>query len=117
MNFIEVPQFGEFDQLKIREADAPAPGAGELLIDVRAAGINFADSLAVSGSYPNVPSAPYRPGFEVAGEVSVVGEGVDGWKVGDRAMALERKRRGFCWANNYCWAPIIELPLFHSTPK
>ena len=88
MKFIEVPQFGGFDQLQIRQTNDPTPDDDQLLIDVRAAGINFADITAVSGHYPNVPSAPYRPGYEVAGEVSAVGAGVDGWKVGDRAMAL-----------------------------
>lgn len=88
MTYIEVPQFGEFDQLQLREGEAPTPGESEIVIDVRAAGINFADVVAVSGHYPNVPRAPYRPGFEVAGDVSAVGEGVENWRVGDRAMAL-----------------------------
>ena len=88
MKTIEVPQFGGFDQLKLHESDAPTPKAGEIVIAARACGVNFADVMAVSGGYPNVPSAPYRPGFEVAGEVCAVGAGVENWKEGDRAMAL-----------------------------
>ena len=88
MKYIEVPQFGGFDQLQMREGDAPTPGQGEILIDVRASGINFADIFALTGQYPPVPKAPYRPGFEVAGEVSALGEGVENWKVGDRAVAF-----------------------------
>ena len=91
MKFIEVPEFGDLGQLHLSERDAPQPKAGEITIDVRASGINFADIMAVSGDYPNVPSAPYRPGFEVAGEVSALGDGVDNWKVGDRAMALVKE--------------------------
>lgn len=88
MKYIEVSQFGDFDQLKLREGDDPQPKDGEIVIDVRAAGVNYADVMAISGQYPGVPQAPYRPGFEVAGEVCAVGQGVKNWKVGDRAMAL-----------------------------
>ena len=88
MKTIEVPQFGGFDQLQVRESDEPAPNPGEIVIAGRASGINFADVIAVSGNYLGVPSAPYRPGFEIAGEVSAVGDNVENWKVGDRAMAF-----------------------------
>ena len=87
MRTIEVPQFGDFDQLQVREVEAPRAGQGELLIDVRAAGINFSDVTSIAGHNPNAPTAPFRPGFEVAGEVAAVGEGVEGWKIGDRAVS------------------------------
>ena len=88
MKTIEVPQFGDFDQLTVREVEAPQAGKGELLLNVRASGINYSDVIAVAGHYPNVPNAPYRAGFEVAGDVAALGEGVENWKVGDRAVSF-----------------------------
>lgn len=88
MQKIHVGKFGGFDELKLIEAPEPEVGAGQIGVEVRAAGLNFADIMAVSGSYPNVPSAPYDPGFEVAGTVYEVGEGVSNFKIGDRIIAL-----------------------------
>lgn len=88
MEFIQVDQFGGPEQLKLREEPAPAPAKGQVLIEVKACGVNFADLTARSGSYPMFPSAPFRPGFEVAGTVAGVGEGVPGFVVGQRVMAL-----------------------------
>ncbi len=66
------------------------PGVGEVLIDVRAAGINFADLMARLGLYPDAPKPPCVVGYEVAGTVSAVGEGVDGVAVGDRVASPTR---------------------------
>lgn len=88
MQTIEVTQFGGPEQLRLREEATPTPKAGQLLIEVKASGINFADLVARSGHYPPVPSVPFRPGFEVAGTVIEVGEGVEGFQKGARVMAL-----------------------------
>ncbi len=74
------------------ERDIPLaePGPGEVHLRVRAAGINFADLFMRAGLYDTVPPRPYSPGFEVAGEVASVGEGVEEWSAGDRAVALLR---------------------------
>ncbi len=88
MKAIEVKQFGGPDAMQLIEEPMPAPKAGQIIIDVKAAGINFADVLARAGQYPNVPSAPFRPGFEVAGVVTQRGEGVQGHQLGERVMAL-----------------------------
>jgi len=67
----------------------PVPGAGEVLVRVRAAGINAADRLQVLGFYPAPPgSPPDVPGLELAGEVVEVGPGVTAWSPGDRVMAV-----------------------------
>ena len=88
MKFIQVDTFGGPEQLQLREEATPTPGAGQLLVEVRASGLNFADLMARSGHYPPVPSAPFRPGFEVAGTVIGVGEGVKGFQNGARVMAV-----------------------------
>jgi putative PIG3 family NAD(P)H quinone oxidoreductase len=66
----------------------PAPGAGEILIKVAAAGVNRPDVMQRMGLYPPPKGAPDIPGLEIAGEVLALGNGVTRWKVGDRVMAL-----------------------------
>src|SRR5438874_10077681 len=73
--------------LVVRDQPAPALGSGHVLINVRAAGVNFADLMARMGLYPDAPGLPFVPGYEVAGDVAEVGEGVEGIAVGDRVMA------------------------------
>ena len=76
--------------LQVQERPDPAVGPGEVRIAVRAAGINFADTLARVGLYPDAPKAPCVLGYEVAGEVESVGEGVSDHAAGDRVMAATR---------------------------
>jgi NADPH:quinone reductase-like Zn-dependent oxidoreductase len=76
--------------LKVEERPDPPVGPGEVRIAVRAAGINFADTLARVGLYPDAPKTPCVLGYEVAGEVESVGEGVAGHAVGDRVVAGTR---------------------------
>ena len=76
--------------LQVREASDPAPGRGEVRIAVRAAGVNFADVMARLGLYPDAPPLPAVVGYEVAGIVDAVGDGVTAFRVGDRVLALTR---------------------------
>src|SRR5664279_5880271 len=76
--------------LKVQERPDPVLAPGEVRIAVRAAGINFADTMARVGLYPDAPKPPCVLGYEVSGEVETVGEGVDGFKLGDRVMAGTR---------------------------
>jgi NADPH:quinone reductase-like Zn-dependent oxidoreductase len=78
------------DVLKVEERPDPAVGPGEVRIGVRAAGINFADTMARVGLYPDAPKPPCVLGYEVAGEIESVGEGVTGHTVGDRVFAGTR---------------------------
>src|SRR6185503_829008 len=66
------------------------PGAGEVRIRVRAAGVNFADLLARVGLYPEAPKPPCVVGFEVAGDVDALGPDVEGFEVGQRVMGVCR---------------------------
>ncbi len=76
------------ETLTVDEVADPRPGPGELLVRVRASSINFPDVLIIEDKYQLKPPRPFAPGGEVAGEVEVVGEGVQGWKVGDRLVAV-----------------------------
>jgi NADPH2:quinone reductase len=70
--------------MKLEETAKPAPGAGQLLIRIHAAGVNPADTYMRSGTYARKPALPYTPGVDGAGVVEAVGAGVTGWKAGDR---------------------------------
>jgi NADPH:quinone reductase len=73
----------------VEEHPDPVPQAGELLVRVRAAGLNGADMMQLAGRYPAPPGAPQEiPGLELAGEVAEVGRGVTRFEVGDRVMAV-----------------------------
>ncbi len=76
------------ETLRLDELPDPQPGPGELLIRVRAAAINFPDVLIIEDKYQLKPPRPFAPGGELAGEVEAVGEGVEGWSVGDRIVAV-----------------------------
>src|ERR1700733_8116789 len=67
---------GPQDLRLITDAPVPAPGLGELLIRVTAAGVNFLDISMARGTFPGSPPPPYLAGFEAAGEIVAVGEGV-----------------------------------------
>ncbi|HEX3173740.1 MAG TPA: medium chain dehydrogenase/reductase family protein [Solirubrobacterales bacterium] len=76
--------------LQVQEKPDPAVGPGEVRIAVRAAGINFADTMARVGLYPDAPKPPCVLGYEVAGTVDVIGEGVTSFALGDRVFAGTR---------------------------
>jgi NADPH2:quinone reductase len=75
------------DTLQLEDVAEPAPGAGELLVRVRACSMNFPDVLIIEDKYQLKPQRPFAPGGEIAGEVMAVGEGVTGWSPGDRLIA------------------------------
>lgn len=81
---------GGFDVLQVQERPDPPVGPGEVRIAVKAAGINFADTMARLGLYPDAPKTPCVMGYEVAGTVESVGDGVSDFAVGDRVMAGTR---------------------------
>jgi NADPH2:quinone reductase len=79
--------FGPIDSLVYEDVPDPKPVAGQVVIGVRACGINFPDTLIVQGKYQFKPAFPFSPGGEVAGVVEAVGAGVKDVKVGDRVVA------------------------------
>jgi NADPH:quinone reductase-like Zn-dependent oxidoreductase len=87
---VVITRHGPPEVLEVQERPDPAVGPGEVRIAVRASGINFADTLARIGLYPDAPKPPCVVGYEVAGEVESVGEGVEAHKVGDPVIAATR---------------------------
>ena len=81
-------RYGPADVLRLGELGDPAPRAGEVLVAVRAIGLNFADCAARLGVYPNVPRPPFVPGMEVSGVVAALGEGVAAPAVGTPVAAV-----------------------------
>ena len=81
---------GRPEVLRVQERPDPPVGPGEVRIAVKAAGINFADTMARVGLYPDAPKPPCVMGYEVAGEVETLGDGVSDFAIGDRVMAGTR---------------------------
>ena len=79
---------GPASALRPHVVPRPQPGPGQILIAVRAAGLNRPDIAQRNGHYPPPPGAPQTLGLEVAGEVAAVGPGAARWRVGDRVTAL-----------------------------
>jgi NADPH:quinone reductase-like Zn-dependent oxidoreductase len=90
MRAVVITRHGGPEVLRVEERPDPPVGRGEIRIAVRAAGINFADLMARSGVYPDAPSPPCVIGYDIAGEVESVGEGVASHAVGDRVLAGTR---------------------------
>lgn len=87
MKAVVCEHFGDATDLRIVTVRRPLPAANEVAIAVRAAGVNFADIMAVGGTHQNTPPLPFTPGFEVAGVVEAIGSEVSGLNIGDRVMA------------------------------
>jgi NADPH:quinone reductase-like Zn-dependent oxidoreductase len=90
MKQIVITKYGDTDVLKIKESVDPKPSAGEVLIKVKAIGVNFADILARKGLYPDAPKPPCVVGYEVSGIIEAAGQGVDSSLVGKSVLALTR---------------------------
>lgn len=80
--------YGGPETLVLEELPSPRPGAGEVVIDVKAAGVNFPDVLIVQNKYQVKPPLPFAPGAELAGVIKEVGAGVTGFAPGDRVIAM-----------------------------
>jgi NADPH:quinone reductase-like Zn-dependent oxidoreductase len=76
------------ETLVLEDMPDPTPGAGQLLVRVKACAINYPDVLIIEDKYQFKPPRPFAPGGEIAGVVEAVGEGVTGWRAGDRLIAM-----------------------------
>jgi NADPH2:quinone reductase len=83
-----VENLGPVESHKVEEIEDPRAEAGQVVVDVKAAGVSFPDVLIVQGKYQFQPPFPFSPGGEIAGVISEVGEGVVDWKIGDRVIAM-----------------------------
>ena len=75
------------DALVCEEVPDPQPGPGQVLVEMKAAGVNFPDALVIQGKYQFKPPLPFSPGSELAGVVVALGEGVKGVKLGQSVIA------------------------------
>jgi NADPH:quinone reductase-like Zn-dependent oxidoreductase len=101
MREVVIPRTGAPEVLALREGPDPQPTAGQVRVRVRASGVNFADVMARLGLYPDAPPLPAVVGYEVAGLVDAVGEGVTRFAPGDRVI-------GLCRFGGY--ADVVVLP-------
>ncbi len=101
-------RFGGVDDLTWTEVADPVPGPGTVVVDVEAAGVNFADLLMVAGRYQVRPELPFVPGFEVSGRVAAVGPEVEGLAPGEAVMA-------FVWHGGY--AEQVAVPAAAVFPR
>lgn len=88
MKALVCEQYGPVEDLNYRDFPEPVAGPGEVLVQVKAIGVNFPDGLLVEGKYQARPECPFAPGSEISGEVIELGEGVTDFSVGDRVLAL-----------------------------
>lgn len=95
MRAIVCKEFGPPEKLVLEEFDDPKPGPGQLVIDARAATVTFPDTLMIEDKYQFKAQPPFVPGGEVAGVVAELGEGVDGFAVGDRVLGSTALVGGF----------------------
>ncbi|WP_298633480.1 NADPH:quinone oxidoreductase family protein [uncultured Umboniibacter sp.] len=105
MKAIVCNELGPIENLKLEEVDTPHVGKGEVLVEIKAAGVNYPDTLVVQGKYQIKPPTPYIPGGEASGIVAGIGEGVTDWTVGDRVIVTPL---GGAFAE-YCVVPSTEV--------
>ena len=85
-----IPKAGSLARLALVEEHLPAPGAGEVQVEVQTVGVNFADVFACLGLYSATPRGSFIPGLECAGRIRRIGAGVSGWREGDAVIVLTR---------------------------
>ena len=88
MRAVLCEKYGPPDSLVVKDLPSPRAGAGEVVVSVKAASVNFPDVLIIENKYQFKPPLPFSPGSELSGVIKEVGEGVSGWKAGDRVMAF-----------------------------
>ena len=87
MKAVLCKELGPPEKLVVEQVPSPMPGKGQIVVSVKAAGVNFPDTLIIQGKYQFKPEPPFSPGGEVAGVIKALGEGVTGLKPGDRVIA------------------------------
>ena len=88
MKAVVCKQYGPPESLVLEDLPSPSAGAGEVVVSVKAASVNFPDFLIIQNKYQFKPPLPFSPGSELAGVLKEVGAGVSGWRSGDRVIAF-----------------------------
>ena len=110
MKTVVVTKYGGPEVLRVVDTPMPEVGPGQVLIAVKSAGINFADLMSRAGTYPLAPKPPFTPGFEVAGIVEKVGEGVSFPAVGAKVAAMLFKSGGYAEYVTIDAASAVPIP-------
>src|ERR1044071_4273159 len=111
MKAIRIQEFGGPDVLKLEDVPEPTPAAGQVLVRVRAAGVNPVDTYIRGGVHAVKPALPYTPGLDAAGEVEAVGEGVTRFTVGPRGYTAGSL------TGTYAELALCEESQCHSLPE
>ncbi|KZL17315.1 Quinone oxidoreductase 1 [Pseudovibrio axinellae] len=117
MKAVICEKLGSPNDLVVRELEAPSVGAGEVMVRVKAAALNYFDTLIIQGKYQFKPELPFSPGGELAGVVEAVGDGVSRFKVGDRVASYTKwgaARELFLAREHDCVRVPDEVPLEHA---
>jgi NADPH2:quinone reductase len=101
MRAVLVREFGPIGNAVLAEVPDPVAGPGEVLLEIRAAALNYADLLVIAGQYQSRPDLPFIPGKGAAGVIAATGAGVAGFAVGDRVHA---------WIEEGAWAERVAAP-------
>ena len=101
-------EYGPAENLVIEDVPAPLPGTGEIRIGVRACGVNYPDNLMIAGKYQVQPPLPFSPGFELAGEILELGDGVEHLQAGQRVAATSM---GGAMAEEICVPATNAVPI------
>src|SRR5215470_3890441 len=117
MRSVWIPRTGPPEVLEVREGPDPQPGPGEVLVRVRASGVNFADVMARLGLYPDAPRRPCVVGYEVAGTIERVGAGVDGQLTAGRRVVALTRFGGYAEAVSVPASQVFPLPEKMSFPE
>jgi NADPH2:quinone reductase len=111
MKSIRVREFGDPSVLKLEDVPDPKAGSGQVVVRIKAAGVNPVETYIRSGKYASKPQLPYTPGNDGAGIVEEVGEGVTNVKVGDRVYVAG------CISGTYAELALCEAERVHPLPE
>jgi len=111
MKAIQISEYGDAAVLLPSDVPEPRPRDGEVLVEVKAAGVNYADILMRRGSYGGRQTLPFVPGFEAAGVVLQTGQGVAEWKPGQRVMGTVLRETCGCYAERAIMPAWLLMPI------
>src|SRR5947199_8886440 len=99
MKALQLVAHGEPGKFELHELPEPQPGAGEVVVQIKACGLNRLDLWTEEGALPIPIQLPRTPGCEISGEISLLGSAVSGWRVGDRVAVQSNL---FCGSCEFC---------------
>src|SRR4029078_9935263 len=109
MKAVLCKQFGPPESLVLEDLPSPKAGAGEVVVTMKAASVNFPDVLIIQNKSHFKPPLPFSPGSELAGTIKEIGEGVKGYKPGDRVIAFTTYG-AFAEEAKVEAAPLVAIP-------